>query len=68
MNSMIVIETVKRSGILKGKVVMGENIEEHSFLLDTETGDYHVEEESSNRVDWPFFMKRLLPNQKIEQS
>lgn len=67
MRSMIVIETVKRSGILKGKVVM-ENAEEHPFSLDPETGDYHVEDESSNRVDWSFLMKRLLPNQKVEQS
>lgn len=67
MRSIIVIETVRRSGFLKGKVVM-ENDEEHPFILDPETGDYHVEDDSSNLVDWPFIMKRLLPNQKVEQS
>ena len=63
MNSIIVVEAV-RNNTWTGKAVMEG--EEHPFTLDSATGEYQVDKESINKVDWTFVMKSLLPNHSVK--
>ena len=65
MQSMIVVKSVV-GNTWTGEIVMGVN-ERHTFTLNSDTGAYQVKQESIDKVDWPFVMKRLLPNQKVKQ-